>query len=224
MRIGVSMRVQIAATGEARDAVAHDLVNFLARDGHEVVLIPNSLASVEDFVRRLSASALVLSGGDDILVGVPRAGSSDAVLALRDSQERRLIRYALENGLPLLGICRGFQMINNYLGGTLRPVEPTLHLARSHEVRFRNGFFESLVGSDAFVVNSYHTLGIAPALLAPGLVPLAVAEDESIEAARLAGAPVLGIMWHAERAFQDDPASEFHARRFTELVIEKLNS
>ncbi len=142
----------------------------------------------------------------------------------RDHVSLNLVRLALARGLPVLGVCRGFQEINVALGGTLhqkvhevpgfddhreRPGVPVAaQYAPAHEVQFTpGGLLHSLCGFDRARINSLHGQGVAQ--LAPGLAVEAVAPDGVIEAFRLdqSDAFLLGVQWHPEWGFREDALS-----------------
>lgn len=139
----------------------------------------------------------------------------------RDAVALALVRACVEQGVPLLGVCRGIQEMNVALGGTLHPEirdlpgrlnhraprlesgeihrDPQVVFADRHEVRFRpDGLFAQLFACTTIRVNSLHGQGI----LEPGprIVVEGVAEDGTIEAISIADAPAfaLGVQWHAE--------------------------
>lgn len=139
----------------------------------------------------------------------------------RDAVALPLIRVCVERGIPILGICRGFQEMNVAFGGTLHPEirelpgrmnhrmprlptgeihpDPDVVFADRHEVRLvRGGVFASLFGRETIRVNSLHGQGILRP--AERVVIEGVAEDDTIEAIRMADAPgfALGVQWHAE--------------------------
>jgi putative glutamine amidotransferase len=139
----------------------------------------------------------------------------------RDAMALTLIEACVARGVPLFGICRGFQEMNVAFGGSLHPEirdlpgrmnhrmprlengeihpDPQVVFADRHEVRLAaEGFFAKLLGRETIRVNSLHGQGI----LEPGerIVVEGVAEDGTIEAIRIAGAAsfALGVQWHAE--------------------------
>lgn len=139
----------------------------------------------------------------------------------RDAVALPLIRACVERGIPILGICRGFQEMNVAFGGTLHPEirelpgrmnhrmprlptgeihpDPDVVFADRHEVRLlRGGVFASLFRRETIRVNSLHGQGILQP--AERVVIEGVAEDDTIEAIRIADAPgfALGVQWHAE--------------------------
>lgn len=148
--------------------------------------------------------------------------------AERDAVALDLVHACVAQGVPIFGICRGFQEMNVAFGGTLHPEirelpgrmnhrmprlengevhpDPTVVFADRHEVRLTpGGVFAGLIGKDLIRVNSLHGQGI----LEPGerVVIEGVAEDGTIEAIRIADAPgfALGVQWHAEYDPQTNP-------------------
>lgn len=146
----------------------------------------------------------------------------------RDELAFALIAACVARGMPLLGICRGFQEINVAFGGSLHPEirelpgrinhrmprlpngEPHPDLAvifaDRHDVRLTpGGVFARLLGREIIRVNSLHGQGI----LEPGkrVVVEGIAEDGTIEAIRIAGAAgfALGVQWHAEHDAAQNP-------------------
>ena len=142
----------------------------------------------------------------------------------RDATTLPMITGAVEAGLPILGICRGFQEINVALGGSLtqklqdlpgnldhredkdQPLEA--QYAPAHEVELVDGgLLQGIAGSRRMKVNSLHSQGIEK--LAPSLVPEAKAEDGVIEAFRLDGARTFAqaVQWHPEWKVMENPFS-----------------
>ncbi|UYN97448.1 MAG: gamma-glutamyl-gamma-aminobutyrate hydrolase family protein [Enhydrobacter sp.] len=146
----------------------------------------------------------------------------------RDAVALALVRACVDRGVPLFGICRGFQEMNVAFGGTLHPEirdlpgrmnhrmprlengeihpDPEVVFSDRHEVQLASGgVFAKLLGREAIRVNSLHGQGI----LEPGarIVVEGVAEDGTIEAIRIADAPgfALGVQWHAEYDPQSNP-------------------
>ena len=130
------------------------------------------------------------------------------ILPDRDSMEAAVLQEAMVRKIPVLGICRGLQFINAALGGTLwqdmliqRPGSRNHRMERpynrtEHSVNL-SGPLEVLYGAKALGVNSCHHQGIKT--LAPGLEPMAVADDGLIEAFFHPAQPFLwAVQWHPE--------------------------
>ncbi len=149
----------------------------------------------------------------------------------RDHVSLSLIRQAVARGLPVLGVCRGFQEINVALGGSLHQQvyatpgltdhreNPDLSLERqyapSHDVALTpGGLLHGLSGLDKARVNSLHGQGVDR--LAPGLAVEAMAPDGLVEAFRLDRTEnfLLGVQWHPEWGFRDEPLSAAIFRAF----------
>ena len=175
--------------------------------GAAVVILPPDF-SANEVVSRIDG--LVLAGGADIdpsRYGQSAHATSDKPRTMRDASELNLYTRARELDLPVLGICRGLQVMAIAHGGTLIQHLPdavgnTLHrdapgTFNDHEVRFKPGsLIEKLVKAESAVTNSSHHQAIED----PGnLVPTAWASDGIIEACEDPAAIfALGVQWHPE--------------------------
>lgn len=165
------------------------------------------------------AGGLVLSGGADLdpaLFGqAPHPGLGE-VDADRDAFELAAYRVARERGLPILGICRGIQVVAVAEGGDLHqhlPAVPGLHQHEQHardggavhRVRIAEGSaLRDAVGADELAVNSYHHQGIDR--VPDALRVTARADDGVVEALEATvGAFLLAVQWHPEMAFERNP-------------------
>lgn len=170
-----------------------------------MILAPDRAAAALEAVR-----GLVLTGGEDVAPARygaaphPRLGDVDPA---RDAAELALIDAARRRRLPILAICRGIQILNVALGGTLyqdldseRPGPVPHNEASNHAVRVEAGsLLERTLGTRSASVNSRHHQAIRD--LAPGLKAVAWADDGVIEAAEPAdaGAPwIVAVQWHPE--------------------------
>jgi putative glutamine amidotransferase len=165
----------------------------------------------QDYARNLDA--LVLQGGNDIspsLYGEDRSEKTWRTDLARDEYELKLIQAFLNEGKPILGICRGMQLINTFFGGSLyQDLESSLNLKHysselyerfTHKIEFQaGGFLDSIYGSlgGQNLVNSIHHQAIKK--IGRDLSVEAFAEDKTIEAIRWNGNSfILGVQWHPE--------------------------
>ena len=142
----------------------------------------------------------------------------------RDETTLPLLELALEKGVPVFAVCRGFQELNVVLGGTLHqnvhevegyrshkenPDDPLdVQYGPSHEVHLvEGGLLRDLAGTDTVTVNSVHSQGVAR--LAGGVSVEAVADDGLIEGFRVDGAKnfALAVQWHPEWKVTEDSFS-----------------
>jgi len=149
----------------------------------------------------------------------------------RDSTTLPLIELALEMGVPLFAVCRGFQELNVVLGGTLHqhvhevagyhdhrenkddPLE--VQYGPSHEIHLvEGGLLRACAGTDTVTVNSVHSQGVAR--LAEGVTVEAVADDGLIEGFQVDGAKgfALAVQWHPEWKVTEDSFSMAIFRAF----------
>lgn len=174
--VGVSQRVDVfPERNEMRDALDQRLTQWLLSCGFVAVPIPNTLgADIIKWLMVLKPAALVLSGGNDI-----------GKCPDRDATEVALLSYARDHVLPVLGICRGMQMMGHWYGVELHPVNG--HVGTRHKI----------TGQITSEVNSYHQFSLSNAT--SNFKVIARSEDSEIEAIRHVSLPWEGWMWHPER-------------------------
>lgn len=167
--------------GESRDSLDQRWFPLLYACGLSPLPIPNNLQSVASILEQNSVQGIILTGGN-----TPSClGDGDA--PERDEVEKSLIQRALSNNVPLLGVCRGMQMLQLFFGSTLEIVEG--HIAKNHVIEGTLGRRE---------VNSFHKYGCKDANN-PHLDVLAYTTDGVIEAIAHKTKKIKGIMWHPER-------------------------
>jgi gamma-glutamyl-gamma-aminobutyrate hydrolase PuuD len=184
--VAVSQRIDsYSDRNETRDALDQRLITFLAVIGFVPVPVPNGLhgalpdgrsdpEALNVWLAAVKPQAFVLSGGSDI------GHCHD-----RDLTESWLLDHASKHQKPLLGICRGMQMIAHWTGIDLCSVQG--HVRTRHR----------LSGEIAGEVNSYHRFALANCPI--DFKVLAKSDDGTIEAIRHRSLPWEGWMWHPER-------------------------
>lgn len=205
--LAVSMRVvRPQEYTDPRDAISQSWMAFFERCDICPVLIPNRI-DVQQFLARFTIDGILLTGGNDVCASTYGATHEDSSSAApeRDTTETVLIRYALDHDLPILGACRGMQMLNAYFGGKLLPQLQKQHpggishVVANHTVHVEAMWARERFGVTQLTVNSYHDQGISNNELADPLEVLARAEDGVIEAIAHRELDVYGIQWHPER-------------------------
>jgi putative glutamine amidotransferase len=186
--VAVSQRIDnYSKRNERRDALDQNLSSFLITSGFIPIPVPNRLTKhvaepgaekqneLGSWLEIFNPNAILLSGGNDV-------GSCPD----RDRTENFLIEFASKRNLPVLGICRGMQMMATLSGSSLRRV--------NGHVRTRHVLQGGVISGEA---NSYHDMSIDSC--PTGYHVLARSEDGEIEAIGHDEYPWEGWMWHPER-------------------------
>jgi len=186
-----------------------------ALEFEQAAVLRDQIRAVEKTVER---QATVLPGGGDMdpaFYGQERIPACGEPNLLRDAAEPKLLRAFLAADKPVLGICRGIQVMNVVLGGTLyQDIKPFEHIphndhwAKVHTVTVRRGTLLSrLLGQDTVLVNSQHHQ--AADRIAPELEIAALSEDGIVEALEKPDAHFcLGVQWHPEWLSDADPVQQ----------------
>jgi putative glutamine amidotransferase len=185
--VAVTQRVdQISNREETRDALDQRLIHWILASGGLPVPVPNFSdgdSALSEWLARILPDAIILSGGGDIGQAVHR-----------DWVETSLLNWAEANCMPVLGLCRGMQLMGLRSGGQL--VRKDKHVRTRHQLSPPRGWPGE--------VNSYHEWAFLDA--PPSYFVLAQTDDGVIEAMRHEVLPWEGWMWHPEREHQFSPA------------------
>ena len=178
--IAITQRMEyIEGIGERRDALSQEWAVLAAACGFTPLLLPNHLLTVRELLAALPVEGILLTGGNDLC-----AYGGDALE--RDEVERFLLQWSIETETPLLGVCRGMQMVLNYFGTPLQRVDS--HVRVQH----------TLDSGDT--VNSFHSWGAVECRVP--LVAESWSTDGVLEAVTHYDFPwIRGIMWHPERYY-----------------------
>ena len=177
---------------------AQNYYNAVVSFGHEAVYETDDLSQID---------GVILCGGSDIDPAYYGQGLCGAVNMdkERDQREFAIARECLKLGIPMFGICRGHQLLNVLLGGTLiQHLENVAFHNQSGAERYVVHEVNALVPStfsrlfgERFVVNTSHHQAVDR--LADGLVATLFAHDGTIEGFEHESLPILGVQWHPER-------------------------
>ncbi|HEY7257301.1 MAG TPA: gamma-glutamyl-gamma-aminobutyrate hydrolase family protein [Solirubrobacterales bacterium] len=219
--IGISAALERARWGVWEETVAlapRSYATAVQRAGGTAVLLPPDAAAEAEPDRMIDAlDALILAGGSDVdaaSYGADPHAETSGTWPERDSFELALARRALARDLPLLGICRGMQILNVARGGTLCQHVPELvgHERHrevpgtfgGHEVRLEPGSLAAeAAGAERIGVKSHHHQGVDE--VGEGLVVSGHSvDDDLIEAIELPDRRfALGVIWHPEEDVDD---------------------
>lgn len=193
-RIGISLRiVENTRYPESRDVLSHEWTQILEELNFVPIMIPNSLKNLHEFLNNIKIDGIILSGGDNI-------GDTP----LRDKTELNLLTFGIEHNLPILGVCRGFQIINNFFEGDLIVTSNKKHVNSNHLIEIQESNFLEIINKKQFNVNSYHDNIISNETLSNSLIPIGVCiTDKTIEICKHKTFPILCVMWHPERDIND---------------------
>ena len=227
--IGISAHPRIVetATGPALlHTASRYYVDGVERAGGVAVILPILDPDAVGSLLR-AVDGLLLTGGGDVApsrYGARPIAETHNVDPLRDAFEIRLIKGAIDADMPLLAICRGMQVLNVAMGGSLVQHVPHAtgqdhdQVERWHEAVHRvkiepDSHLAEALGATEIDVNSMHHQAVDQA--APGTRAVAWAEDDTVEAIEVPGSPhIVAVQWHPE-LLEDWPE---HQGLFRQLV------
>lgn len=222
MLVAISQRSSRRPEYGSVDSLERSYAEYFNRFDVNLIPVPNIGRVIKKYFQQLNVEGIILSGGDDVhpsLYGgdstYPGSYSSD-----RDETEKSLLEIALDESLPVLGVCRGMQLINVHFGGKLvqnlrRDVENAVdHVGTNHRVIITQDAITNSLGISIAEVNSYHNQGFTRDQLSAEFISFAVAEDQTIEGMYHPRYAIAAVMWHPERSRPPIPLNELLIRAF----------
>ena len=156
------------------------LLTLFQKMNYQPIFVSNFYKKIEYYIKELKVSGVVFSGGADI-----------GVYPIRDKFEYKLFKLCLKKKIPILGICRGMQLINKFYKGKLISIKN--HVKKKIQV-------QDIVSKKKIQVMCYHNLTIDKKSLPNKLlITHKSLKDDSIEGFKNKDLPIYGIMWHPER-------------------------
>lgn len=193
-------------------AVAAAVLRSVIRAGGEpLTLFAEGVGTPAERLRGLDA--LLVPGGSDVAPArygqEPHPATAPADFAAQDQFEADMIAAALDSGLPVLAICRGFQLLNVEHGGTLVQdlAADSVHRNDIHPVEIAPGSaLAGVLGAAEVTVSSYHHQAVDR--VGAGLTVVGRAPDGTVEALEHPSAELLAIQWHPEDTAATDPQQQ----------------
>ncbi len=219
--IGITSRLVNVDNTEKQFVNTHYVDPLIKRNLNTVMLTLNN-PNIEAIL--MLCDGFLITGGTDINptnYNQTNQGLSINTSELLDKLDKLVIMHAYKHKKPLLGICRGHQALNVFLGGTLHQ---DLQTKNKHHKRVVNNHLVNTLFHDLFKfnktinVNSYHHQAIDK--LADDLIPLAFHQDETIEMVIHKNLPMFSVQWHPELQ-PDSPESKIVFDAFAALVNNK---
>ncbi len=188
-RIAITQRVElIQSHSERRDALDQRWVIFLQKLDFLPILLPNNISYIQNLITDDYIDGILLTGGNSL---VKYGGDAPE----RDDIEKLLIDFAYLKNVPLLGVCRGMQMIQDYFNNPLFQVAG--HVARRHSLIVDQGHKLSNIIHRYKNVNSFHEYGTYK--VEGDLLKVAHSQDGVVMAIEHKEKNIFGVMWHSER-------------------------
>jgi len=190
-KIIVTQRVDINADyNERRDAIDQRWSKFLLSINIFPVFVSNNMNYVSYLLDNENIDGVLFTGGNSLL---KYAGDSIE----RDHVEEFILKWAMEKNIPILGVCRGMQLIQNFFGVPLKKINN--HVSVCHTLRVEKGLRLSASVDLIANVNSYHNYGTDESN--SELLTVASSLDGVVMALEHKNKNIFGIMWHCERNY-----------------------
>ncbi len=198
--------------------ISEDYVIAISKASALPITIPTFKANQKDIDEYIDLiDMLILSGGEDISPDfynedrLPKLGRTNR---LRDKHEIALLKKAIDKNIPVIGICRGMQLINSVFGGSLYqdlsycPFPTIEHIQKERPevgtqiIKFKEESFIKSYFKEDTIINSFHHQVINK--LAKDFIAVASTKDNIIEAIEHKSLPIYGIQWHPEMMANKD--------------------
>ncbi len=184
LNIGITSNLKEYYSGYI-DFIDHYWLSYFEKKKISYCLIPNKKKLSVKILNKIDL--LIIPGGNDVSNFLKTS-------RMRNNIENNLINICLKKNIPILGICRGAQLLNKNLGGKIQRVKN--HMRTRHNVFFTKN---NILKKKYLNVNSFHKDGIKKSDLSKKLNMIANDNDENVEMFISKNKKIIGTMWHPER-------------------------
>ena len=184
LKIGITSNIKEYYKGYI-DFIDHYWLNYFEKRNINYYLIPNKKKLSKKKIEEINL--LIIPGGNNV-------SNTLNTSKIRNSIEINLIKICFKKNIPILGICRGAQLLNKSFGGKVKKVKK--HMRTRHNISFVN---KEIVKKKLLNVNSFHNDGIKKNDLSKAFKMLASDMDDNVEMFISKDKKMIGTMWHPER-------------------------
>ena len=169
------------------DFVDHYWIKYFNKKNGSFRCISNSIKNLNQLVKdKKKIDLIILPGGNNLF-------GKDELNRIRLKIEVKLIKFAILNKIPILGVCRGMQVLNCYFGGKIKKIKG--HMSSKHLINLNTTIFKKT----KMKVNSFHNFCITKKNVSKSFKILGVDEKDNIEMFVHKKHKIIGVMWHPER-------------------------
>lgn len=168
------------------DFLDYNWIKYFEKKNYNFYIIPNSKRNFLKISKKIKPNLIILAGGNDLF-------QNNKYVKNRLKVEKDLINYGISKKIPILGVCRGMQLINHFFKGKISKVKG--HMRKKNRIIFKQKIF-----SKKYIdITSYHNYGIKKKDMASKFDALATDNNENIEIFKHKKLNIFGVMWHPER-------------------------
>ena len=169
------------------DFIDHYWINFFDSKKYNYQIVPNSLKNLEFVLKNeKKINLIIIPGGNDLF-------KNNKLTKIRLKIEKILIKHSLKKKIPLLGVCRGMQVINHFFGGKINKISN--HMKTNTKIILKSNFFKK----KTMKVKCFHNYGIIKKNLPNEFKIIATDLNNNIEMIESKSKKIIGVMWHPER-------------------------
>ncbi|MBQ7266086.1 MAG: gamma-glutamyl-gamma-aminobutyrate hydrolase family protein [Firmicutes bacterium] len=218
IRALITQREELNRYGDIVDSLEKNYIDFFNSMDISAIPISNFTNEVETLVESIKPEIIIFSGGG-ILPEKAYSFKKEGFQQInRNKVETKLLEIALKKDIPILGICRGMQVIACHFGGIIddfRNLKVNREVGKNHKVILTEKNEETIVNNfhnDGFFVNNF------PNILKPVVIDK---ENNTVEAFAVADKKLLGIQWHPERMAYNTCPEKLFKYLFEKYIVKK---